>query len=42
LWSTQIKTSGGSSETDVNALAVSPVGRASPSQVVMMVTPEAK
>ena len=42
LWSTQIRTSGGSSDTEENALAVRPVGRASASQVVMTVTPEAK
>jgi len=34
--------SGGSSDTEVNALAVSPVGRPSLSQTVMTVTPEAK
>ncbi len=34
--------SGGSSETEVKALAVSPVGRPSRSHTVMTVTPDAK
>jgi hypothetical protein len=34
--------SGGSSDTDVKALAVRPVGRPSRSHTVMTVTPEAK
>jgi hypothetical protein len=37
-----MRISGGSSETEQNALAVRPVGRCSPSQVVTMVTPLAK
>jgi hypothetical protein len=42
LLSTHTRMSGGSSDTDVKALAVRPVGRPSRSQVVMTVTPEAK
>jgi len=38
----QTSTSGGSSETEVKALAVSPRGRPSRSRVVTMVTPAGK
>jgi hypothetical protein len=42
LWSTQTSTCGGSSETEQNALTVSPVARFSASVVVRIVTPVAK